>query len=250
MREGPTQKPLRILVIPDIHGDFELLSQVLEKIQWDAVDATVCPGDFTNLYTTPPEFNQLDIAELVIEKLLAPGKPLLCVPGNHDPYELLEVLDDYGISCHGRIRTLQGVHFAGFGGALTPFNTPFEPPEEETRAALEAVAAKAEDPLVLITHAPPKNTALDRISSGEHVGSEAIRSIIALRKPLLALSAHIQEARGTDAIGPTTLFYPGALVDGFYGFVTIDPAKRTVHCEQKTFPIPARKPPLLIDQSL
>lgn len=241
---------MRLLVIADIHGDHELLSTLLTPTTLSSIDAIVCPGDFTNQYTTPPEFNQLDIAELIVEKLLATGKPLLCVPGNHDPYDILEIFHDYGISCHGRIRTVNGVHFTGFGGALTPFGTAFEPPEEETRAALESVAAKAEDPLVLITHAPPKNTALDALPDGSHVGSDAIRSIIALRKPLLALSAHIQESRGTDRIGPTTLFYPGALIDGFYGIVTLDLAARAVRCEQKTLPVPKRTARLLIDQTL
>ena len=239
---------MRLLIIADIHGDYEALDTLIAKLDPSSFDAVICPGDFTNLYTTPPEFDQLSIAELIIEKLLAIGKPLLCVPGNHDPYEILEVLDDYGVNCHARLRQLQGINFIGFGGALTPFNTPFEPPEEETKAALEHLAAKAENPLVIITHAPPKNTTLDKTSNGEHVGSEALRSIIALRKPMLALSAHIQESKGVDHIGNSVLFYPGAVIDGSYGLVTINGDK--VHCEAKTFPLPTKKRGLVIDQSL
>ncbi len=47
--------------------------------------------------------------------------------------------------------------------------------------------------IILVSHAPPKNTNLDIISTNEHVGSDAIRKIIEERQPYVVLSGHIHE---------------------------------------------------------
>ncbi len=53
-----------------------------------------------------------------------------------------------------------------------------------------------EDPerLVLVSHAPPFDTALDRIHDGTPVGSKALRAWIDENQPLLVLSGHIHES--------------------------------------------------------
>ena len=33
---------------------------------------------------------------MVVQKLLIPNKPLLCVPGNQDPFEIVEMFNEYG----------------------------------------------------------------------------------------------------------------------------------------------------------
>ncbi len=62
------------------------------------------------------------------------------------------------------------MHVAGLGySSPTPFNTPGEYSEEEMAARLAKFADLK--PLVLICHAPPLNTALDRVNEGLHAGS-------------------------------------------------------------------------------
>lgn len=221
---------MRILVVADIHGDFRALESALETIKKERADLVICPGDFTDMFGTPTEFSQLDIAALVLQKLLVLNKPLLCVPGNQDPYEILELLKEYKANLHNKAKKIRGTSFIGWGGATTPFNTKFEPSEEETRDALEALGRNAKD-FVLVVHNPPKETKLDLTQAGKHVGSPAIREFILKKQPILAISAHIHEAGGTDKLGKTALFYPGPVFEGYYGVVEIK--GKQVKCETK-----------------
>lgn len=222
---------MRILVIADVHGNFEALQKVVDAALEEDFDLLISPGDFTDMFDIPPNFTQLDIADIVVQKLLIPNKPILCIPGNHDPYEILDVFDDYGVNLHGRTINKEGFTFAGWGGAATPFNTLFEPAEDETNAALSNLTKKVKGKWILVTHAPPKNTTLDVLESNKHVGSGAIRNTIVKKKPTLAISAHIHENSGTDKVGETTIFYPGPAYKGFYGLVTIE--GKSVKCDIK-----------------
>jgi hypothetical protein len=59
-------------------------------------------------------------------------------------------------------------------------------------------------PLVLICHAPPLDTPLDRIREGLHAGSRAVRDFIEARQPIHFFCGHIHEAEGVVMqIGPT-----------------------------------------------
>ncbi len=215
---------MKMIVFADVHGDFDTLSSVLEKISKNDVeeaDLVVCPGDFTDMFSTPEEFSQMDIADMVLQRLMSLGKPLLCIPGNHDPYEILNEFDEFGVNLHNKTKTINNIKFVGWGGAATPFDTIFEPPEPETKEALETLGEGIDSKFVLIIHNPPKDTKVDMVSSGEHVGSQAIRDFVAEKQPILAVSAHIHEATGTDKLGKTTLFNPGPVFNRQYGVVEI-----------------------------
>jgi Icc-related predicted phosphoesterase len=223
---------LKILVIADVHGEIEMLSKFLRKFDKKNFDLVLCPGDFTDMFNTPEGFSQTDVAELVLQKLLSLGRPVLCIPGNHEPHEILEMFDEYSVNLHAKSRKFNGFEIIGFGGATTPFNTKFEPSEEEIKESLSRIRTPQKTKTILLTHCPPYGTKVDKTETGEHVGSHAIRKFIENRKPILAISAHIHEAGGIDRIGETAIFYPGAIFDGFYGVATID---KEVKCEIKRF---------------
>ena len=103
---------MKILVIADIHGEHEKLSGILNCMKYKP-DLVICPGDFTDMFSAPTEFSQLDIANLVMQKLLIPNRPLLCVPGNHDPYEILDVFEQYGANLHNKTKSLMKMNFMG-----------------------------------------------------------------------------------------------------------------------------------------
>jgi len=208
---------MRLLIIADVHGEFKKLDKIVDHVKED-FDVVVCPGDFTDMFNTPTNFSQIDVALLVLEKLMVFGKPLLCVPGNHDPYDVVSIFKEYGVNLHAKRREILGIVFGGFGGAATPFDTLYEPSEAEIREGLEKIG-KVD---VLVVHNPPKNTKMDRIESGQHVGSEAIRDYILKQKPKLVISAHIHEAAGSDKLGESLLFYPGPAFEGRYGIVDLD----------------------------
>lgn len=222
----------KIMVVADIHGEFEKFSKIVDKTKEHDFDLVICPGDFTDVFNTPEGYSQVDITELILQKLLSFGKPVFCVPGNHDPYDTLDLLDEYDVNIHGRVKKLRGLEFVGFGGAATPFNTKFEPTEEEIKETLEKGVNDIKGKFILVTHNPPFGTNLDKTETGEHVGSKTIREFIEKNKPLLAISAHIHEAGGIDKLGETTLFYPGVAYEGYYGLVEVG---KEIKCEIKKF---------------
>lgn len=225
---------MKILVIADIHGKFEVLHNIIEEVKNEEYDLIISQGDFTDMFDNKREFRTTTIADVVLQKLMIPNKPLLCVPGNHDPYEIIDLLEDYGINIHNKKNDMLGVTFVGWGGAITPFNTNFEPTEEETEEALFDLLKTVKGRWILVSHASPRGTMLDMVKPKKHVGSGAIRNAIEKNKPVLALTAHIHENRGECDIGNTKVFYPGPAYDGFYGFVNIEDGKVT--CEMKKIP--------------
>jgi Icc-related predicted phosphoesterase len=226
---------MRILIIADIHGKFNVLQKIMEDVEGEHFDLIISQGDFTDMFDKMQNFTQMEIADIVLQKLMIPRKRMLCVPGNHDPYEIVNMFEDYGVNLHHKTKTVAGLTFVGWGGADTPFNTHFEPTEEETEEALAGLLKEKKGTWALVTHAPPKDTKLDMVKPGNHVGSAAIRRIITRNKPLFALCAHIHENRGTEKIGKTQVFYPGPAYEGYYGFVGTD--KKTVTCEIKKAPL-------------
>jgi hypothetical protein len=220
---------IKILLIADIHGEFENLSKFIDKHKNLDFDLVVCPGDFTDMFNVPEGYSQMDVAELIIQKILSLGKPTFCVPGNHEPYEILELFDEYNVNLHNSVRKFKSLTFMGFGGAATPFNTKFEPTEEEIKEHLEHMTSQTKGNLVLVTHTPPYETKLDKTKEG-HVGSRAVKEFILKHQPSLAISAHIHENQGTDKIKKTLVFYPGPIFEGYFGLITIG---KQIRCEVK-----------------
>ena len=67
---------------------------------------------------------------------------------------------------------------------------------------------------IYVMHAPPYNTALDRLYNGNSIGSESIRYFIEKHQPFLTLHGHIHESpfitgRFIEEIGKTISLNPG-----------------------------------------
>ncbi|MBN1896539.1 MAG: metallophosphoesterase [Candidatus Aenigmarchaeota archaeon] len=219
---------MRIAVIGDIHGKIGKLQKIINDLENKDYDIIVSQGDFTDMFDITVDFTQLEIADVVIQKLMIPKKPVLCVPGNHDPFEILDIFEEYGVNAHHKVSVFGGITFVGWGGAETPFNTLFEPTDDDTKEALDVLLKDIKKPWIFITHAPPKGTSLDKLEK-KHVGSAEIAKVIEKKTPILNISAHIHENRGVDMIGKTTIFYPGPAYSGYYGIVTVEGSN--VYCE-------------------
>lgn len=212
-----------IVVVSDIHGDVENLLTYLDKIKELKFDVVVCPGDFTDV-NTPKGFTQEDIAKLIIRELKSLKARVLAVPGNVDPKNIIKIFENEGVSIHDQGKVVKGFGFFGYGGAKTPFETNIEPTEEELKLGLQNAYKDVEKAKykILVTHAPPHGTKIDVILSGIHVGSNAVKSFIENHRPILAISAHIHEARGTDKLKDTFLINSGRFPEGYFGLVNID----------------------------
>ncbi len=211
---------MRILVIGDIHNDVENMIQFLEKASKFKYDVIVCPGDFTDI--SPKGFSQEEIGLYILEELKSFEKPVVAVPGNWD-IDVVGFFEEDDVSVHGVGKIIDDVGFYGFGGAKTPFNTAYEPDEDELESGLKAAYNDVKDAKykVQVTHNPPKNTKVDMISAGAHVGSGVVREFIEKHEPDAAICAHIHEARGTDIIKNTKIVNPGRFPEGYCALIDI-----------------------------
>lgn len=221
---------MEILAVSCVHNDIENMFRLVDAAGNLDFDVVVFPGDFTDL-NLPRGFTRVDVAKIVVSELESLGKPLVCVPGSWDK-DVDSYLDKKGISVHGRGKVINGVGFYGYGGARTPFNTLFEPADGEIELGLMKAYEEVKDAeaKVQVTHMPPARTAVDRIYSGAHVGSEAVRRFIEARRPEAAISAHIHEARGVGDLGSTKLVNPGRLPEGNAALLSV----RKGHAEART----------------
>ncbi|MEM0480858.1 MAG: metallophosphoesterase [Candidatus Aenigmatarchaeota archaeon] len=206
-----------ILAISEIQGEAENLLKFLNYIKKNEVfDYVVFNGDLINFD------DEEEVAEILIEILKILEKPIITVPGNNDG-KIIELLKKETFSVHNDYKIFDNIAFFGFGGAKTPIGTTFEPSEEEFKLALESLYKKIQNvkTKVLVTHMPPKDTKLDLIFSGAHVGSEAIREFILKYQPTLAICSHIIEAFGVDRLGNTFLINPGRITEGNYAIIKL-----------------------------
>src|SRR3989344_938047 len=118
--------------------------------------------------------------------------------GNNDPKKLVHIFDEAendGIIKHLHCKSFEAENVVIVGYPFispTPFRFEYwEKPEKEIYAELKTLANKIDiKKTLLFTHVPPKNTPLDMISSGRHVGSAALRRFIEVQQPLAVLSGH------------------------------------------------------------
>ena len=173
---------MRILVVADIH-------EKVVKLPKD-VDAVFIAGDFTN--ASSAEFAKRFLDGIEVEKVYA-------IPGNMDTKDVLDLLEERGISVHGKVIDFEGYKLMGFGGSsITPFNTPMEFDDER----IEEMIAGMEADIALFHDVP--NGLFDWIA-GKNVGSMAIRRWIESKKPKLAFCAHIHEYKGVAKLNETLI---------------------------------------------
>lgn len=199
---------MKLLALADLHGELAGLD-FLPKSGYDAV---VFVGDVT-------DFGPAGLAREVVQKLKALGRPVLVTPGNCDPREVEGVLEEEGVNLHKKSTVINKIRFFGLGGSNpTPFDTPFELSEDEMKTALDAQGGGD----VLLSHAPPKNTACDLLPGGLHVGSTAVREIIEKYQPKIVICGHVHEGVGVDKIGKSVIVNPGKMSEGCHAIVDLN----------------------------
>ena len=197
-------------------------------------DMLIANGDLTN-------YGRNKDAKTVLDQLLAYNNNLLALVGNLDHAEINDYLEEIGLNLHRQARLIDGkVCLMGVGGSnFTPFNTPMEFSESQLADIIQDGYEQARGfitlaeplnrnkiPLVLVSHVPPRNTAVDKLRDGRHVGSTAVRRFIEKHQPDVCIAGHIHEGRGEDRIGKTHILNPGMLRDG--GWVEIELINQTL----------------------
>ena len=177
---------MKLLVFSDIHTDWKALEALLRV----EADYYIAAGDQVTWS------KGLDRCGAILK---ARGDKVYVLPGNHESADQVAgMCARYGLhDFHGRHFQAGKWHVAGLGySSPTPFHTPGEYSEIQLAERLQRFADLK--PLVLICHAPPYGTALDRIHPGLHAGSTAVRDFIAARQPEYFFCGHIHEAENAN----------------------------------------------------
>ncbi len=199
---------MKILAVTDFHGK-DSSKENLRNLISDDYDLLLILGDITQ-FGPAREVNE--VLDLVEKKDFRS----LVIPGNCDPEESIEVLEQRGVNLHSRSIYFGGVTFVGLGGSNeTPFDTPFELSESEIKERLNDLALEVGGDWFLVTHAPPFETKADMASGNVHAGSKGVREIVEEKQPLVNVCGHIHEARGLDKIGDTKVINPGPIIEGY-----------------------------------
>jgi Icc-related predicted phosphoesterase len=75
---------------------------------------------------------------------------------------------------------------------------------------------------VVVSHAAPYGTRVDRAHLGKHLGSRSLRKFIDEHRPAASICGHIHEGRGVDVIGGTTVVNPGPFRDRLYALIEVE----------------------------
>jgi putative phosphoesterase len=193
---------LKIATITDIHARSVYPISVLGQLR--QTDLLLIAGDITN-------FGDKDEANYIIQELAALNIKMFAVPGNCDRPAVSSALDSCDINLHATTKIVGNVMLFGIGGCnKTPFHTPLEYSEKEIADILNRIARiPSVKHYVLVSHAPPYKTKLDKVLFGLHVGSKAIRNFVDEFQPDIVVCGHIHEARGVDNVGNTLIINPG-----------------------------------------
>jgi uncharacterized protein len=207
---------MKLLCLSDIHGEASGLRAILPDAAQGA-DVVILAGDLTHL-------GGYAEAEALLAPLFDVGIPMLAVAGNMEYDGVRRYIGEKKIDIHGRGVVMDHVGFMGLGGGTpSPFHSPWELADEEARPLLAAgLAAITEAPFkVLVSHAPPRGTRLDRSFLGQHVGSQAVRDFLDGGAVDLCICGHIHEAAGEDTIGKTLCVNLGPFKNGNYAVLGI-----------------------------
>jgi uncharacterized protein len=191
---------MRFLAFGDLHQDLQDLERVKKKIKKVEIDCIICLGDFTIFSNYTKE---------VLELINDLGKRTLLIHGNHEDEKEIEKLCKKFPNiefAHKKIITIEGVTFLCYGGGG------FAEREPEFRKFVKEHNAeiKEKNKLVLVTHAPPLNSALDEVGPDWHVGVRDYADFIEKYSPIVALSGHIHETfKRKQVKNKTLLVNPG-----------------------------------------
>jgi len=195
----------QFLLFSDVHADLNACRSLVDRAA-DA-DVVVGAGDFCRMRRN---------LQRPIDVFSAIDTPTVLVPGNAETEdELEEACADWPSVhvLHGSGCTIDGLDFYGIGGGIpiTPFGAwSYDLSEGEA----EDLLADCPEGAVLVSHSPPKGV-VDRDSSGQSLGSTAVRDAIEAKKPALTVCGHIHGSWGqNDTLASTPVVNAGP--DGLF----------------------------------
>jgi uncharacterized protein len=204
---------MRILAVSDVE-DEAVVASVHSKA--GTIDLVIGCGDL--------DYEYLDFVATAL------GAPLRAVHGNHDtPPEKSDDRDIAvwwrGVDLHGRVRSVDGVIFAGLEGSPRYSEGPYQSDESDVwlailRMAPSLIANRLRHGRfldVLVTHAPPLG--IHDQTDRAHRGFSAVRTFLRWFRPRYHLHGHTHIY---DRRTPTTTQFGRTTVMNAYGARTLD----------------------------
>jgi len=187
---------MKILAFTDLHGSKKLLKGVISKSK--KADLIICAGDFSIFGNEK---------EKIIKELDKIRKPILFIHGNHEDEHKTRIAcsKTKNISfIHGKKHIFGNYVFLGWGGGgFSIRDMEFERVSKKWRFDKGNI-------IILVAHAPPYNTRLDKIY-GQPAGNKSIRKFIEKIKPKLVICGHLHENDGkVDKINKTLIVNPSS----------------------------------------
>jgi len=178
----------QLLLFSDVHADLDACRALVDRAA--EADVVVGAGDFCRMRRN---------LQRPIDVLSAIDTPTVLVPGNAETEEeLTEACTGWSSAhvLHGSGCTIDDLDLYGIGGGIpiTPFGAwSYDFSEVEA----EDLLADCPKGAVLVSHSPPKGV-VDRDSSGQSLGSTAVRDAIEVKQPVLTVCGHIHGSWGQD----------------------------------------------------
>jgi len=204
---------MKILAFSDLHSkprspdyvDFYAILKYIKKLKEKAKkskpDVIVCSGD-VSLF-------EHDLEE-IMHKISKLGKKILIIPGNHETPSLMRKICSFYDNItyiNKKAVKIGDFVFVGFTGEG------FLRQDPEMAKFIKKIKPKIKGKkVVLVTHAPPYRTKLDKIGRSS-CGNKTISDFIRKNKNIvLATCGHLHENAGKeDKLGKTKIVNPGPL---------------------------------------
>jgi len=164
---------MRILLTSDTHGLLHVIERFAERLK--NYDTGIIAGDIL----------EGEANDRAVDALNSAGKPVLVIPGNHDPTEWAS--NGNVFSLHLRRILIEGIPFVGYGAISTSFGADFQ------MVMLDQIEHLIDETTILVTHFPPYGVLDD---DKGHVGSRILADVVATRKPLFHFFGHAHPSAG------------------------------------------------------
>jgi len=189
---------MKLLAFVDVHGSLAALKKIVKTAKKEKPDLLVCAGDIS-IFENGLEYllhvlNKLEIQTLIIdgnhESVNGMRKAASLFKNINYIHDKTIEKDDYLIFGYG-------------GGGFAEVDKNFENSVKKHKKDL------INKKIILITHAPPYGTKVDRIM-GQYCGCKSVTRFIRKFNPILVICGHLHENAGKKAkIKNTIVINPG-----------------------------------------
>ena len=193
---------MKILAFTDIHGSLHAIKRIEQKVKSQNPDLLVCAGDISIF-----EHGIIGI----LRRLNRLNREIVMIHGNHEDdstFRKLQTLFKNIIFIHKKHFIKGNLLFIGYGGGgFSIVDKEFE--KIGNSQFKQTIKNNHDKKIVLVTHAPPYRTKLDKLVDG-HCGNKSIKQFVEKSKIEYLICGHLHENFGKeDKIGKTKIINPG-----------------------------------------